>query len=182
MRVNSQKIMGCLAALLLPLSMGHAAGSAVLPEIRAYHSFGSRGSSYSTVAGGLAIQLSVEQRGKARWLHLLGLYSPTETLTHRGKIEQWVFDSHGQGFEIGLYDQKKLFDYFQGANTALRHLEWEEAHLGKEGGKISTDVVHLGWAVGTTLMFLWGIDFASLQTPQGSLFEVQFAFGSRLAF
>lgn len=176
-----QKILGCLVLFLIG-SMGYAADSKVLPELQVYHSFGAQGSSYSTVAGGLAIQLSVEQRGSVRWLQLLGLYSPEQTFNRQSKAGEWLLESDGQGFEIGLYDQKQVFDYFQGANTALRHLEWEKARSGDVVGKVSADVLHLGWALGTTLMFLWGIDFASIQTPKDHLFEIQLTLGSRFAF
>ncbi len=156
--------------------------ASLLPEIQAYHSLGSRASSYSTIAGGLAIQLSIKQIGPNRWLHLLGLYSPEQIGSARGKAAGWAFHSPGKGLEIGIYDQKRLVGAFKGATVALRHLEWAEAHLGNKTGKISSDVIHLGWTAGSTFMFLLGLDFATLHTPRGSLMELQIAFGGRLAF
>ncbi|MBF0279063.1 MAG: hypothetical protein HQM13_14780 [SAR324 cluster bacterium] len=154
----------------------------LLPEIQAYHSLGNRDSNYSTLAGGLAIQLSIRQLGPDRWLHLLGLFSPEQVGSARGKAGGWIFHSDGKGIEIGIYDQKRLIGAFKGAAVSIRHLEWDETHLGNKIGKISSDVIHLGWTAGSTLMFLMGVDLATLSTPEGTLTELQFALGGRIAF
>jgi len=175
-----QKLLCCIIFSVFAISSIYAAS--LLPEIQAYHSLGSRGSNYSTIAGGLAIRLSIQQLGPDRWLHFLGLYSPQQIGSARGKAAGWTFHSHGQGIEIGIYDQKRLVGAFKGATVALRHLEWAETHLGNKTGKISSDVIHLGWTAGSTFMFLLGLDFATLHTPRGTLMELQIALGGRLAF
>lgn len=176
-----RKLVCCTIFLVLSISSVCAAPS-LLPEVQVYHSLGSRDSNYSTIAGGLAIQLSIKQIGPNRWLHLLGLYSPEQIGPARGKAAGWTFYSHGQGAEIGIYDQTRLIGAFKGAAIALRHLEWANTHLGNKIGKISSDVIHLGWTAGSTFMVLLGVDFATLHTPEGSLMELQIALGGRIAF
>ncbi len=179
--MNYKLIFCCIIFLILKINVAFAIPT-MLPEIQVYHTLGNRGSSYSTVAGGLAIQLSTQQVGPDRWLHILGTYSPEQIGTARGKIAGWNFHSHGQGLEIGIYDQKRMLNYFKGANIALRHIDWNEAHLGNKIGKVSADILHLGWTTGSKILILVGLDFATIHTPTGSLMELEIAFGSKIAF
>lgn len=154
----------------------------LLPEIQVYHNFGHRGSSYSTVAGGMAIQLSAKQLGPNRWLHILGLFSPESLGSARGKIVGWNFHSEGKGIEIGVYDQKRKISHFTGAKISLKHLEWEDTHAGKVRGRSSTDVLTLGWTYGSTIMYTFGADIGTIHTPKGNIIEMQTSIGARWAF
>lgn len=179
--LNRYFIFSSLIYLLLGASTTMAV-SDVLPEIQIYHNIGHRGSSYSTVAGGMAIQLSRKQTGPTQWLHVLLLYSPEQIGSARGKTAGWHFHSHGQGLEIGMINLWRNVSHFRGANIALRHLEWEDTHYGSMRGTISKDVIHFGWTRGKQLMYFLGADFGTSHTPRGSITEVEFTFGGRWAF
>ncbi|MBF0286590.1 MAG: hypothetical protein HQM14_02135 [SAR324 cluster bacterium] len=179
--MNNKQFLCCITFLILGVNVTFAI-PAMLPEIQLYHTLGNRGSSYSTVAGGLAIQLSTQQIGPNRWLHVLGVYSPEQIGAARGKVAGWNFHSNGRGLEIGIYDQKRMMNYFKGANIALRHIEWNETHTGHKTGKISTDIVHLGWTTGSKILILFGLDLATIHTPENSIMELEIALGSKIAF
>ena len=172
----------CCIILLIPAIQTGFADSGILPEFQVFHSIGSRNSNYSTVAGGVAIQLSIKELGPSRWVHLLGLYGPEEIASARGNIVGWDLRSSGIGFEIGLYDQKSMFGNFEGAKIALRRLEWKEATLGNNRGKVAADILHLGWNFGTKLMLILGLNIARIDTPDDDLTEYQLVVGGRMDF
>jgi len=154
----------------------------ILPEIQVYHTIGTRESSYSTVSGGLAIQLSNQQLGRNRWMHVLGIYNPELIANSRVRVSSWSVYSEGLGLELGLYDQWGKNSIQAGASIGLRHIEWEKARLGDTEGKLTTDIFHMGWASGKKFMFLFGVDIGTIHTPLGSFMELQLALGGRYNF
>ncbi len=152
------------------------------PEIQAYHTLGNRGSSYTTVAGGLTTDLSSSYLGPDRKLQLLFLYIPEQLIGLGGKVAGWNLHSHGIGWEVGLFDQSRFTDYVKGGMLSWRHLEWEDTHAGRQEGRTTADILHIGWTAGPKILSLLGINVATFQTPGGPLMELQVELGLRYDF
>ena len=160
----------------------------VLPEVQLYHSVGSRGSSYSTIAAGTSIYImDKEPGGPHRFIQILGLYAPRLSGSLATKIGNRVAQSNGHGWELVLHDQW-VTPPGKGANISLRHLEWNTTtHEGNtEVGKAQVNLFHMGWswAIGGPSWLVWflGVDLASLHFSNDQQGELQVAFGLRTVF
>lgn len=154
----------------------------VTPEFQAYHSIGTRESTYSSLAGGVGVRLSDQSANPMRRLQLLMVYVSQEVLGIGGKLAGWILSSDGYGLEIGLNDQRPTLKASKGANISLRRVTWDDVHLGTKHGDATQDTLHLGWSAGSMMMAFMGLDFASTQLPRGRILEVQMAVGARVGF
>ena len=164
----------------------NAAGFPVLPEFQIYHTVGNRGSSYSTGALGLALHLYDEPGGPGRYLHLLALQIPKETIGWKSRVAKLHLEQDGVGFELAVHDQWSN-PAGKGATLSLRQIQWAEV---KEGdislGEASSDTLHMGWSwvSGTPIITVWllGLDFSTLHLPNERPMEAQLALGLRTYF
>lgn len=163
-----------------------AASFPVVPEFQVYHSIGSRGSTYLSGAAGLAVHLFDEDSGPGRYLHFLSIMVPSHTMYWQNRLGAVSLVSQGKGFEFGVHDQWSN-PAGKGATLSLRHLEWEETQRGsKLLGKASVDQLHMGWSWSAErpgfVVWLLGLDVASLHLPIDRGTELQLALGMRTAF
>lgn len=168
------------------------AQQSVTPEALTYHSFGSRGSSYSTLGLGMGIYLTdKEPGGPQRYLKLLGLFVPESTLGLETRLGDRTLRSAGRGFEIALHDQW-LEPAGKGAEISLRYLGWE-ASAGdnqenvERKGAASVNLFHMGWngaidSMPSWLVWFVGLDLAMVSVPSDNYGEIQIAAGLRTAF
>ncbi len=156
-----------------------AQSAPVLPEFQLYHSVGSRGSSYTTLAGGLAIHLFEESGGPSRYLHVLALQVPG------ARLSSFHPETDGQGVELGVHDQWTV-PAGKAATLSVRHLEWKEAAPESGVGKASLDALHMGWSwetgVAPWVVWLFGLDLVTLHLPHDRPTELQLALGFRSSF
>lgn len=163
------------------------AQASVQPELYTYHSFGNRGSSYTTVAGGLSFYLmDREAGGPRRHLQILGLMVPQESLGLQAQLGDRVLQSSGQGLELVLHDQWADL-VGKGAQISLRSVRWADVQSSGDqpSGSGSVNLFHMGWN-GPVASFpdwwVWflGLDLAQLHLPGVSYGEAQVAGGFRL--
>ncbi|MGK5092663.1 hypothetical protein WDW89_11700 [Deltaproteobacteria bacterium TL4] len=154
----------------------------VMPELQAYHTLGIQGSSYSTGAVGLSIDLNKQPDGGNRTLNLLVLNIPTMMAELRTKVGGWYLDQEGRGAEIGLQDYWKNKD--KGATLAYRYLEWPRVRKGASiQGDAVSHILHLGWSAGKmAFITTFGLDFASTHLPDTFFIEPQLAIGLKSQF
>jgi len=163
-----------------------AASFPVLPELQLYHSLGTEGSSYSTIAAGTSIHLNANPSGPERFLQLLLLHVPQKVADIKGNLGKLTMETDGKGIELAVHDQWAS-PAGKGATLSLRHISWDQSSDGNEIFKdVSTDVLHMGWnwASGGASVIVWmfGFDLASIHYPWEHRAEVRFALGSRTAF
>ncbi|MBF0238273.1 MAG: hypothetical protein HQM12_11255 [SAR324 cluster bacterium] len=163
---------------------GTYAAFPVMPEIQAYHSWGTRNSNYSSIAAGISLFLSTNYASADRTLHILKITVPADVADVNMRVGGWFMDSEGNGVELGIHDQWHKSGETRGASLSLRHIRWDKTHIGASPlGKTTANMIHLGWSSGKTVMsFLFGIDFVSINTPNDSFAEAQFMAGARTAF
>ena len=156
--------------------------SPVKPELQLYRTFGTLSSGYNTLAAGMSVHLSSGYNQPTRYFQIIAIYVPESILSLRDRIATWNFYSPGYGFEIALYDEREISSYLKGGRIALKHLEWEKTNEGILGGKVSSDIFHIGWVAGPEVTSMLGLNFATVQTPKGRVFELQLDFGIRYGF
>lgn len=158
----------------------------ILPEIQVYHNVGSRGSNYSTGAIGLSIHLYDEQNGPGRYLHLLKLYIPDETFGWKSRVADVFLTENGNGFELGIHDQW-YNPLGKGASISLRKIKWPKISKGALViGEGASEILHLGWSwiSGKPIFLVWlmGLDIASVYLPHDRLVELEIGLGVRTSF
>ena len=158
----------------------------ILPEFQVYHTLGTGGSNYSSGALGVAVHLFDEDGGPGRYLHFLSILVPPKTLGFDNRVGNQTTGTQGQGFEVGVHDQW-LNPSGKGATLSLRRIEWNEIKQGSQQiGKAKNDLLHMGWNWSMVrqgvVVWLFGIDIASLELPSKKLMEFQLALGLRTAF
>ena len=177
-------LMGMLA-FFLPCSLV-AESFPVLPEFQVYHTLGTRGSTYTSGAAGFAVHLFDEDGGPGRYFHLLGIAVSPRTAIWQNRLGEVFVISQGQGYEFGVHDQW-TDPAGKGATLSLRHIDWEETQLGARMlGKASVDQLHMGWSWSVNgagyLVWLLGLDIATLHLPGDRASEIQLALGMRTVF
>tara|TARA_B100001123_G_C14704347_1_gene786640 strand:- start:23 stop:577 length:555 start_codon:yes stop_codon:yes gene_type:complete len=158
----------------------------ILPEIQAYHNVGSRGSNYTTGAIGLSIHIYDEQNGPGRYLHFLRLNIPKEIFGWKSRIGNTFLSEDGDGFELGVHDQwEKPFG--KGASLSIRKIKWPNVVRGDSvSGEGISEILHLGWSwvSGKPVFLVWlmGLDVASINLPHDRIFEIEIGLGIRTNF
>ena len=158
----------------------------ILPEVQVYHTVGSRGSTYSTVALGLSLHLYDEPAGPGRYLHFLALSIPEKTVASKSRIGDLFLSENGTGFEIGVHDQW-VTPSVKGATLSLRKIQWSKVRQADSDlGEATSDIFHMGWSwiTGTPIITVWmmGLDIATLNLPHDRKLEMQLALGMRTVF
>ena len=158
----------------------------ILPEFQFYHTLGTGGSNYSSGALGVAVHLFDEEGGPGRYLHFLSLWVPPKTLAFSTRVGSQKTNSQGQGFEVGVHDQWKN-PAGKGATLSLRRIEWKEIkEESQQKEKVKSDLLHMGWSWSMDrpgfVVWLIGIDIASLEHSSKKELEFQLDFGLRTAF
>lgn len=188
--VFSRKIL-CrgLCALALWISVASPLSGAsfpILPEFQLYHSLGTRGSSYTSGAYGFSLHLFDENSGPGRFLQFLIIHVPHHTAGWQNRLGDVFLESNGQGYEISVHDQWENPEG-KGATLSLRHIGWSETSRGGAMlGEAAADLLHMGWSwsPGRSPLVVWlfGLDIASLHLPLDQGLEVQVALGMRTVF
>lgn len=173
--------------LLLFAPTAFAQSFPVIPEFQLYQSVGTRGSIYTTGAAGFAIHLFDEDGGNpGLYLQLLALRSPKSALGFKSQVGGLTALEDGIGYEIGL---RNRWGQTPGKSASLtyRNLEWKSVEVeGAAGDSAKAELLHLGWSWSpwetNIVVWLLGLDFASLQLPKNSGGAVQLALGLRTGF
>ena len=176
-------------ALTLLISMAtplHGVTFPILPEFQLYHTTGTRGSSYTSGAYGLTLHLFDEASGPGRYLQFLGIHVPHHTAGWQNRLGNVFLESNGQGYEISVHDQWEN-PAGKGATLSLRHIGWDETSRGGVMlGEAAADFLHMGWSWSpgrpTMVVWLFGLDIASLHLPHDQGMEIQVALGMRSVF
>ena len=158
----------------------------ILPEFQVYHTLGTGGSNYSSGALGVAVHLFDEEGGPGRYLHFLSLWVPPKTLGFSNRVGNQKTNSQGQGFEVGVHDQWEN-PAGKGATLSLRRIEWKEIkEESQQSEKVKSELLHMGWSWSMDrpgfVVWLIGIDIASLEYVSKKEFELNLALGLRTAF
>tara|TARA_B100000470_G_C19715078_1_gene357275 strand:- start:393 stop:959 length:567 start_codon:yes stop_codon:yes gene_type:complete len=173
--------------LLLLASTAPAQSFPVIPEFQLYQSIGTRGSMYTTGAAGFAIHLFDEGGGDpGLYLQLLVLRSPKSFLGFASQIGGLKPLEDGSGYEIGLHNRWSEVSR-KAASLTYRNLEWKSVMVdGVAGPSAKAEVLHMGWSWTTwdthPVVWLLGLDLASLKLPKNSGGEAQLALGIRTGF
>ena len=155
----------------------------VMPEFQVYHTFGNRGSNYTTGALGISLHLFDDPAGPGRYLHVLALSIPKKTIAWKNKVGTFYLSEKASGFEIGVHDQWQM-PAGKGATLSLRKIQWPKVHEGdNEPLEASSDILHMGWnwITGTPIITVWllGLDIANLNLPSEQKLEIQISLGLR---
>ena len=158
----------------------------IFPELKVYHTVGSRGSTYTTGALGVSLHLFDDPAGPGRYLHVLALSIPEKTIAWKSKVGSMYLSEKASGFEIGVHDQWQT-PAGKGATLSLRKIQWPKVHEGdNELEQASSDILHMGWnwITGTPIVTVWllGLDIANLNLHYDRKLEVQITLGLRTAF
>ncbi len=160
-----------------------AQSAPVLPEVQLYHSVGSRNSSYTTLAGGMAIHLFDEVGGPSRYLHVLAVQVPNAG--GQTRLSTFGPETDGRGVELGVHDQWTS-PAGKAATLSVRHIEWEAAEEAPAAEKASLDALHMGWSwesgAADWIVWLFGLDITTLHLPHDRPTELQLALGFRSSF